>query len=432
MGNKSKRIDYIKLFAASAVTVALFQNCSQSGEIVLAPASKLSDVKSPAGSSNPTDSTNPADQIADPGKEYYSNLTSIASSGSYICSALGTKEVVSDKSGLKAELRYLNSNNTFTTAQKNSLLSVNYFDENLPYISKAEETIYLNDVNIPTRLFSSGFAKPNGDLLKDNSGNVLIEYFALKMEAVLKLSANDEEGNYLLSTISDDGTVVQIKENNVWKTIITNDGAHSTKMGCADAPIKFTRNSEVPIRIYYNQGPRTEIANVLVWKKVDGITAQDHLQYCDSASSTSFWDPNLSSNNEGPWIKDVYSLGWSIVKPQNFMLPNSEVNPCAYDNIEIINSAKLSSENSLSPSLEISLNEDAQVELNVYAVDLQNAKTTIFSNSLKSENKFVSFKLQNLNSNQKNYSVELIFSTLDGLKKIRKEFNLSVSQIKSP
>lgn len=430
MGNKSKRIAYIKIISASIITISLFQNCSQSGEIVLAPASKIDGVKTPA-TIDPSDISTPgnpdSNQPSTPGN--YSYSVSMTPAGGYICSALGTKEVVSEKSGLKCELRYLNNNNTFTTTQKNNLLSVKYFEDNLEYFSKVNETIYLNDVNVPTRMFTSGFAKPNGDLLKDNQGNTLIEYFALKMEAVLKLSASDEEGSYLLSTISDDGTVVQIKENNVWRTLITNDGAHSTRMGCASEPIRLTRNSEVPIRIFYNQGPRTEIANVLVWKKVDNISSNTHLQYCGMASSSDFWNPNLTSNNEGDWIKAVYNLGWSIVKPQNFTLPNDEVNPCAYDNIEIISSAKLNSGNSIAPKLDLVLTEDAQIEFNLYSInDLQGSKVKIFSDSLISQNKVASFDVKNLDANQSSYSVELILSTMDGLKKIRKEFKINLTK----
>lgn len=429
MGNKSKIFAYIKIFSAGIVTISLFQNCSQSGEIVLAPASKINGVKAPSSDSSDliTPTTPDSNQPVNPDNSEY--LVTMLPAGGYICSALGTKEVVSEKSGLKCELRYLNNNNAFTTSQKNSFLSVKYFEDSLDYFSKVSETIYLNDVNVPTRMFTAGFAKPNGDLLKDNQGNTLIEYFALKMEAILKLSPNDEEGSYLLSTISDDGTVVQIKENNVWRTIITNDGAHATKMGCAAEPIRLTRNSEIPIRIYYNQGPRTEIANVLVWKKVDNLTSDSHLEYCGMSSSVNFWNPNLSSNNEGDWIKSVYNLGWSIVKPQNFTLPNDEVNPCAYDNIEIISSAKLSAENSLSPKLELSLTENALVDLNLYSVDeLQNTKVKIYSDSLVSQNKMLSFEIKNLDSGQKTYSVELIVSTSDGLKKIRKEFKVSLTK----
>ena len=163
-----------------------------------------------------------------------------------------------------------------SSADRNNILSVDYFADLNSDIVKAPETIYLSEVNIPTRSFLQGFTNSNGALLQDDKGQTLVEYFALKMESILKLGPNDSAGYYELATVSDDGTVLQIKENNTWNTIVSNDGAHSTRMGCMNRSIYLDQDSRVPIRIFYNQGPREMIANVLIWnyRGKDPMTSQ--------------------------------------------------------------------------------------------------------------------------------------------------------------
>jgi hypothetical protein len=306
-------------------TALSFQNCSK-------VAFKESFAETPVV----VDTTGGSDGIV-PGTDVPTTLNFKADDSGYVCSPFGGGPITAT-SGLKAELRYINPAAAISVSEKNSLLSVNYFNDANPNIIKSAQSVYLPDVNVPSRVFSQGFTSSDGKTLKDNAGQVLIEYFALKMESILKLSATDLEGYYELATLSDDGTVLEAQINGVWTRLINNDGPKPTTMGCMNNKIFFDRNTKLPIRLYYNQGPRTEIANVLVWNYRGTNSAANSSPisdsvirtHCGRSNSTEFWNPANSA--VGPWFGDMTSnQGWKIIKSNNFFLPDNEVNPCAFN-----------------------------------------------------------------------------------------------------
>src|SRR5690606_35966359 len=97
----------------------------------------------------------------------------------------------------------------------------------------------------------------------------LIEYFGVKFESTLQLSDDDEEGDYELALLSDDGARLKIKDpaTDSWREIINNDNNHETRMGCSSEVIRMTRRTQIPIEVVYFQGPRYHIANILMWRK---------------------------------------------------------------------------------------------------------------------------------------------------------------------
>ena len=254
----------------------------------------------------------------------------------FVCSPFGSNDVPTARSGLKVELRYFDKNNPLDVDSRNKILAVNYFKDNDTRFVKAPEAIFLSDVNVPSRRFDTGFQNSKGSLLKDNQGSDLIEYFALKMESELKLAPNDLPGYYELATISDDGAVIQLMQNGVWSTVINNDGQHATRMGCTTQKVYLNAQSRIPLRIFYNQGPRLTIANVLLFNYRGDIPttaasvpsdAAAH-SYCGKESVNQFWDPEDSSRPK-LWIQEVFNGGWQILKPDNFQLTDNQVNPCA-------------------------------------------------------------------------------------------------------
>lgn len=350
----------------------------------------------------------------------------------YSCSPFGTVTVASDKAGLKAELRYIDPTSSMTAAQKNSILATQYFIDN-PIFIKVPEAVYLSDVNVPTRIFTSGFSTSANSLIKDKQGNVLIEYFALKMDTILKLGPNDLEGYYELSTLSDDGTLLQMYENDKWVDLINNDGAHSTKMGCMNQRVLLTKQSRIPLRLYYNQGPRTQIANVMVWNYRGAQAVGDPTDlasdaaihtYCGKAGNDNFWISATSL--PGPWIIDILgrSEEWKIVRSDNFQLPNNEVNPCFYNTYDL-KPALTSDDGKI---FNLTLSEAASVTANLYLVNADSTKSLIQTLSLDNNIKHTFQFATDLNVNRQ-YKLELLMAIPNKQLQVRTEYSLSFAPV---
>lgn len=189
-----------------------------------------------------------------------------------------------------------------------------YPTEATPLTSKAGDliSIYLNNINVPTRDFTEGFVDQTGGSLTDNDGNVLIEYFGLKLRFSLILPDDYEAGYYQIGIESDDGSEIRtLNGNNEMIQLIDNEGTHSTKSKCADKAIYFDHTTRVPSELYYFQGPRTKIALRLVWKKVD-----------NQSPSSTCGDINVADGTAD-------SNYWKIIPSTAYELPSSEqINPC--------------------------------------------------------------------------------------------------------
>lgn len=195
--------------------------------------------------------------------------------------------------------------------------------------TKSSQNIFLSDMNVPTRLFTEGFSTTQGQVLKDDQNNKLIEYFGLKMSTNIALSANDDEGDYELATLSDDGAVLKIKSGNVStpdEILIQNDGDHPTRMGCANQTVRLAKNTLLPIEMTYYQGPRYHIANVLMFRK-SATAGQD--PSCGATGNELFFDYNNFSQPQRAFT-DLIARGWKVLMPENFRISvdGATYNPC--------------------------------------------------------------------------------------------------------
>jgi len=194
------------------------------------------------------------------------------------------------------------------------------------FAQKADQKIFLSDMNVPTRVFTEGFDNANGSVLKTDSGENLIEYFGLRMKTNLILNTTDLDGDYELALLSDDGTTLTLKSE-VDEILIDNDGDHPTRMGCAARTIRMRQNVMVPVEVTYYQGPRYHIANVLMWRKISGDAGQDPL--CGHSGNNLFYNPD---NHSEPLqaVKDLESRGWKVLTPDNFLVSadKTDYNPC--------------------------------------------------------------------------------------------------------
>lgn len=193
---------------------------------------------------------------------------------------------------------------------------------------KSTRELFFSDLFVPTRLFDKGFATQSSEVVKDDGGNKLIEYFALKFETNLVLSPLDPEGDYELAMLADDGAVVRVNIDGVWKTIVNNDGTHPTRMGCAASLVPMAHGVARPIEISYYQGPRFHIAHMLLWKPSHPAELAKDAE-CGKEGNSYFFDPDHGSVPMAAYNR-IYGRGWRPVPPENFMLSTGEqnYNPC--------------------------------------------------------------------------------------------------------
>ena len=203
------------------------------------------------------------------------------------------------------------------------------------FAKKSDKTLFFDDINVPTRLFNEGFSTQTTGVMKDDDGNKLVEYFGIKFESNIQLTADDEEGTYEISVLSDDGARLKIKDpvDDTWKEIVNNDGAHPTRMGCATRTIQMTRRTSIPMELVYYQGPRQHIANVMMWRKVSEAGKDSS---CGMTGNETFFDPNHGSAPLSTY-NDLLSRSWKPLVAGNFWLNGKgNYNPCVQGTVPVI------------------------------------------------------------------------------------------------
>lgn len=340
----TKATRFIALILCLSSIAMIFQNCGQAGSI--------SAVQTETGLGDP-DAFKPLEfEILAPNK--------------FICEPFGNSGNSDIKNGLRAELAYVDPQLNIASATKSSYGSAEYFTD-APQFVKVKDPLFLSQINVPSRRFEQGFMLLDGTFLADTAGNKLIEWFALKMKSMLKLSDVDEVGLYELATISDDGSRLFLGSENQERELINNDGAHATKMKCATEAVELTRESKIPMTYFYNQGPRTEIANVLIWRKKvgDSLEITPH-RLCGVSDVSKYWNPQNSA--AGEYWNALSQSGWKILNASNFELPDSQVNPCSTQNTNLIKNVQFSKIDGGQGSIMIGFQVAANIKAKLYRV----------------------------------------------------------------
>lgn len=217
---------------------------------------------------------------------------------------------------------------------------IKYLDDQQPRYSRVEDfeqhghlveaKLFLNDLNVPTRHWESGFVSQANTQVKNEQGELLTEYFYLDLKSRLALLDSQEEGDYQLAILSDDGSVFNatdpLFDNN--NLNISNNRATPTRMTCASSPLNMRKNNPIDFRLQWFQGPRTHIALILMWRKwpTDPITANDPL--CDQFGNFLFFDWTVSPSEPSKNYEALLSRGWKVVEPRNYVLPSGTTNQC--------------------------------------------------------------------------------------------------------
>ncbi|MGZ3707289.1 MAG: hypothetical protein ACXWPM_00300, partial [Bdellovibrionota bacterium] len=191
-----------------------------------------------------------------------------------------------------------------------------------------DATLFFDNLYVPTRKFDLGFTTQSGDLLVNQDGTMLYEYFSVHFDSVLHLNAGDAEGDYQLALIADDGAVVQVDQGSGFQKLIDDDGAHPSKFVNATQAVHLTQGAGVPLQVDYFQGPRYHISLVMMWRPMPTSGNVNDALNGQSGNSL-FFDYNTVPSNPQQAFKDLQSRGWSVVPAGNFALPASVANnPC--------------------------------------------------------------------------------------------------------
>jgi hypothetical protein len=177
----------------------------------------------------------------------------------------------------------------------------------------------LSSVNILPRDFETGFpvsgTGSNPELLRSEStGEVLNEYFGLKLDTILKLTENDAEGDYEFAIISDDGASMKFDEDAAdW---IREESIHPPVMTCAAQMKNLTRESRKRLKLQYFQGPKTIISFALLMRPAGG--APEYFCHRDPVTGL----PPAMVPMMGDTLHSYFTdNGWKMVEPGNFELP---------------------------------------------------------------------------------------------------------------
>jgi hypothetical protein len=145
-----------------------------------------------------------------------------------------------------------------------------YLEEGIAH----ETELILPSLLIEPRQFDQGFGKGE-NLIKNQKGEPLFEWFALKFKARFKLDEErgQEPGYYMLKTLSDDGSEISVSqtEDGEYTKILSYNGTTSPRHNCYNHKDQSKRSvvlvrleagleKSIFIQGLYFQGPRHHIA----------------------------------------------------------------------------------------------------------------------------------------------------------------------------
>lgn len=236
-----------------------------------------------------------------------------------VCDPFGDTPDPRSNQGLKAELWWLPKG---AAAQK-SVSGV------IANGKKSDRDLFFSQLNVPTRMFDLGFASETGEAVKSDSGDTLIENFALRFKSILRLAPDQKEGLYEFAVLSDDGAVLRLRDQDgVYRVNVDNDGNHPTRLGCSKNAIQMGPESEVPMTLEYYQGPRYHISLIVLMREVSSGAEAGKDQACGVTGNETWFDPGKSSREQKAY-KDLLARGWKPLSKENYALANEAMfNPC--------------------------------------------------------------------------------------------------------
>ncbi len=193
--------------------------------------------------------------------------------------------------------------------------------------------LYLTKLDVPTRAFTLGFPKLNGEMIQNEEGENLLEYFSINFRSGLQLGLADEDGWYEFALLSDDGARMTLEETG--ENYIDNPDHHPTRMLCGQRAIYLKKGEALPININYFQGPKHHIALMLLWRKAVNMEDAGHDIACGEQGNSKFFDSTQNPPVPQAEFLGLVERGWEVVPAHVYRIPEDEyMNPCESDHVQ--------------------------------------------------------------------------------------------------
>jgi hypothetical protein len=220
--------------------------------------------------------------------------------------------------GLSGEVYYLNAEQRGRFRKLSHPTTEFFFTDGL----RLNAVINFQNLFVSSRKFSDGFRHKNGEIIRDDQGNPLVEYFAFHLRALLRLDRKNKPGTYEFALISDDGAILRLKPNkqDTFETIVDNDGTHRPRLGCSTTTIEMTTDSNIPLELEYYQGPGDKVALTLLWRRIDGPAGHDPLCGQKEGEGWYFFGPPPHQDFSNAWgYGQLVERGWKVLSERNFV-----------------------------------------------------------------------------------------------------------------
>lgn len=269
--------------------------------------------------------------------------------------------------GLKASLWYLGNNPSPIYHDVESMINHGH---------ASDENLFFSELFIPTRYFTEGFPLQSGGSIKDDAGQELIEYFALRFTGVLHLGPNEAEGDYQLGMLSDDGTIWSVSQSETGEDFsikVNNDGDHPTQMGCGPI-VHMTQSTRLNMKIDYYQGPRYHIALVPMWRRVNSSSSEP---LCGHNGNNLYFNPDSNSAPQAAF-NQLLSRGWYPLSVANYSVTAAtDYNPCTSGTTPVISNIQFALNMETSPNLTVTWTTDISASDQVLVVDQATGEETL-------------------------------------------------------
>ncbi|MGA0164438.1 MAG: hypothetical protein ACO3LE_09410 [Bdellovibrionota bacterium] len=245
-------------------------------------------------------------------------------------SADSMSSAVSSQNGLQGKLSYLLPDEPIAQSV------FDFWIQNLmtgEYVATRgmDVELFSSNINVPTRSFDLGFVPmgPEAEALTTEAGDLLVENFGIHYQSNLILG-EAAAGRYEVATLSDDGSYLRISEalSDGGDFILDNDGTHPTRMKCSTQVIELDESSELPLELFYHQGPRYHISLILMWRKLGDDEEAGRDSLCGASGNSLFFDFSQVPSVPKKAYLDLLSRGWEVIPSSSFLLPNNQMNPC--------------------------------------------------------------------------------------------------------